>query len=327
MATILRWGLLGTARINTAVIGPIKASPRNELLAVASRETDRAEAYAKEWGIPRAYGSYAALLADHNVDVVYIPLPNHLHAPWAIRAAAAGKHVLCEKPLAMSLQEVDGIASSARAAGVVVAEAFMYRHHPRTLKVKELVEAGAIGELHVLRGAFTFQLDRPGDIRLDPSMGGGSLWDVGCYPINFARFVVGVEPVEVFGSQVVGPSEVDLTFAGQLRFPGNVIAQFDSGFRSQLRMHMELVGSDGTINIPQTFLPDSTSTLTITVGKSADILTIKAVDPYRGEVEDMFDAVVQGKPPRISLGDSRANIATLVALSQSARGGRPVALE
>ena len=177
MATILRWGLLGTARINTAVIGPIKASPRNELLAVASRETDRAEAYAKEWGIPRAYGSYAALLADHNVDVVYIPLPNHLHAPWAIRAAAAGKHVLCEKPLAMSLQEVDGIASSARAAGVVVAEAFMYRHHPRTLKVKELVEAGAIGELHVLRGAFTFQLDRPGDIRLDPSMGGGSLWD------------------------------------------------------------------------------------------------------------------------------------------------------
>jgi predicted dehydrogenase len=226
---LLRWGLLGTARINRSLIPPLRASARNELAAVASRDAARARAYADEWGIPHSHGSYEALLADPGVDVVYISLPNHLHAEWAIRAAEAGKHVLCEKPLALRVDEVDAMTAAAESAGVLVAEGFMYRHHPRTMEVKALIDDGAIGELHFVRGAFTFPLTRPGNPRWIPEMGGGSLWDVGCYPLSFARYVVGAEPLDVYGRQVEGPTGVDMTFAAQLTFPGNVLAQFDSG--------------------------------------------------------------------------------------------------
>ncbi len=178
----LRWGLLGTARINRMVIPPLRASAGNRLLAVASRDLARATGYAKEWGIERAHGAYEALLADPEIDAVYIPLPNHLHAEWTIRAARAGKHVLCEKPLALTVAEVDAMGAAARESGVVLAEAFMYRHHPQTLKVKELVDAGAIGPVRFVRGTFSFPLTRPDDVRLRPEWGGGCLWDVGCYP-------------------------------------------------------------------------------------------------------------------------------------------------
>ena len=229
---VFRWGLLGTARINRSLIPPLRSSQDNRLLAVASRDAARAVAYAREWGIERAHGSYEALLEDREIDAIYIPLPNHLHAEWAIKAAAAGKHVLCEKPLALSVGEVDAIEAAARKHGVVIAEAFMYRHHPQTLKVKQLVDEGAIGELRFVRGSFSFPLDNPGDCRLRPEWGGGSLWDVGCYPISFTRFLLGQEPVEVFGSQTKGPTGIDLTFAGQLVFANGVLAQIDSGFRS-----------------------------------------------------------------------------------------------
>ena len=191
--TKLRWGLLSTARINRALIPPLRASPRNELAAVASRGRERAEAYAREWSIPRAFGSYEDMLADPGIDVIYNPLPNRLHAEWTIKAAQAGKHVLCEKPLAMTVEEVDAMAAAAQQAGVVVAEAFMYRHHPQTLKVKEMVERGEIGDLRLVRGSFTFNLTHPGDVRLDPALGGGSLRDVGCYPISYARYVIGAD--------------------------------------------------------------------------------------------------------------------------------------
>ena len=199
--TPLRWGILGTARINRMLIPPLKASPDNRLVAVASRELARGEEYAREWGIGRVHGSYEALLADPEIDAVYIPLPNHLHAEWTIKAARAGKHVLCEKPLALTVADVDAMVSACREAGVVLAEAFMYRHHPQTLKVKQLLDEGAIGTLRYLRGAFTFELSRPNDVRLRPEWGGGCLWDVGCYPVSFARHLVGQEPLEVYGSR------------------------------------------------------------------------------------------------------------------------------
>jgi len=322
----LRWGLLSTARINRALIPPLRASPRNELAAVASRGRERAEAYAREWNIPRSFGSYEAMLADPDIDVIYNSLPNNLHAGWTIKAAQAGKHVLCEKPLAIAIEEVDAIAAATQKAGVIVAEAFMYRHHPQTLKVKEMAEGGKIGDLRLVRGSFTFDLTHPGDVRLDPAMGGGCLWDVGCYPISFARTLVGDEPVEVFGWQMTGPTGVAEMFTGQLRFPGEVYAQFDCGFRTPYRAHVEIVGSEGTITVPTPFKPGMKEHVMLTRGGETQTIAVPGQELYLGEVEDMADAILLGKTPRVSVADSRGNVASLLALSRSAREGKPVSV-
>jgi xylose dehydrogenase (NAD/NADP) len=370
-AMTLQWGILGTARINQALIPPLRASSRNKLVAVASRSQERAEAYAREWGISRAFGSYESLLADPAIDVIYNPLPNSLHAEWTIKAVQAGKHVLCEKPLAISVEEVDAISAAAAQAGRVVAEAFMYRHHPQTLQVKALVDSGSIGTPRLVRGSFSFNMTRANDVRLDPAMGGGCLWDVGCYPVSFARYLAGSEPVEVFGWQITGPSGIDELFAGQLRFAGShdLYAQFDCSFRVPLRTQLEIVGSEGVIRLPAPFTPGKAgsgsarsglwgvaaalptplkSFLRKLVARMPEALQtalqnsqeeflllrdgqtqrirLPRQELYAGEVEDMADAILLGKPPRVSLADSRGNVATLGALLRSAREGRPVPL-
>ena len=322
---VLRWGLLGTARINRMVIPPLRVCAGNRLLAVGSREAARAAAYAKEWNIVRAHGSYEALLADPEIDAVYIPLPNHLHAEWTIRAARAGKHVLCEKPLALTVAEVDAMEAAARENGVVLAEAFMYRHHPQTLKVKELVDGGAIGSVRFVRGTFSFPLDHPNDVRLRPEWGGGCLWDVGCYPLSFARFVLGEEPVEVVGSQVVGPSGIDETFAGQLVFPGEILVQIDAGFRSAVRTGLEIAGTEGTIVVRQPWRPEGLPIL-LTRGGETEEIAAGGEDRYLLEIEDLADCVRTGRTPRVTLAESRGNVATIVALLESARTGRAVKL-
>ncbi|HSD65858.1 MAG TPA: Gfo/Idh/MocA family oxidoreductase [Vicinamibacteria bacterium] len=322
---VVRWGLLGTARINRMVIPPLRASAGNRLVAVASRDPARAAAYAQEWGIGRAHGSYEALLADPEIDAVYIPLPNHLHAEWTLRATRAGKHVLCEKPLALSVAEVDAMGAAAREGGVALAEAFMYRHHPQTLKVRELVDGGAVGAVRFLRGTFHFPLTRPDDVRLRPEWGGGCLWDVGCYPLSFARFVIGTEPLEVFGSQVSGPTGIDETFAGQLVFPGGVLAQIDAGFRAPLRTGMEVVGTDGAIAVRQPWKPDGQPIL-LTRGNETEEIAVGGEDRYLLEIEDLADCARTGRAPRVTLAESRGNVAAIVALRQSAREGRPVRL-
>ena len=223
----LRWGILSTARINRNLIPALRASPRNELSAVASRDLARARDYAREWKIPGAYGSYEELLGDPNIDVIYNSLPNHLHAEWTIKAAQAGKHVLCEKPLALTLAEVDQVTQAARQAGVNVVEAFMYRHHPMNLKVRELIEKGVLGEIRYMRGTFSFVLNRPGNIRWLPETGGGSLWDIGCYPVSYARMVMGKAPDQVFAAQVIGESGVDLSLTGQMQYANGAFAQVE----------------------------------------------------------------------------------------------------
>jgi predicted dehydrogenase len=320
----LRWGLLGTARINRALIPPLRDSPRNRLRAVASRTPESASAYAREWGIEQAHGSYLALLADPEIDVVYLPLPNALHAEWAIRAARAGKHVLCEKPLATSPAEVEAIAAAAALNRVVIAEAFMYRHHPQTLRAREIVAEGRLGAVRFVRGSFSFTLTRPGDVRLDPALGGGALWDVGCYPLSFARTVLGEEPLEVTGSQRLGPSGVDLTFAGQLLFPSGALGQLDCSFEMPFRTGMEIVGTEATLLVSQPFKPGPEAVLLLQRGDARETIEVRAAELYRGEVEDMADAILDGKPSRVSLADSRANVAAIVALYRSAREGRPV---
>jgi len=325
MNKILNWGLLSTARINNALITPLRASKRNKLAAVASRSQQNADAYAKEKKIPRAHGSYESLLADPEIDVIYNPLPNHLHAEWTIKAVEAGKHVLCEKPLALSVEEVDAIQAAARKHGRVVAEAFMYRHHPQTLKVVELVQGGSIGTLKLIKGSFSFMLTREGDVRLNPEWGGGSIWDVGCYPISYARTVVGAAPLDVFGQQVTGPTGIDETFVGQMRFPNDVHMQFDSSFVIPLHAFVEIVGSEGTLNIPAPFKPNENEKIYLTRQGKTETIKIKGQELYIGEVEDMADAILLGKEPRISLEDSRANVMVIKALLESARTGKLVA--
>jgi xylose dehydrogenase (NAD/NADP) len=320
-----RWGLLSTARINRAIIPPIQASDRHELAAVASRDRDRGEAYAREWGIPRVHDSYETLIDDPDIDAIYNPLPNALHAAWTIRAARAGKHVLCEKPLATTVADVDAIAREAKAAGVVVTEAFMYRHHPQTLRLKALVDERAIGKLRLIRSAFTFPLTRTGDVRWEPALGGGSLWDVGCYPVSIARLLAGAEPQEVFGRSRQGKEDVDEAFTGQITL-GEVVAQFDAGFRAPLRTHLEVVGTDGVITASAPFKPGPDARLVVSRGEATDIVEVENQPLYIGELDDLADAATLGRAPRVTLADSRGNVATIVALYESARTGRPVAV-
>lgn len=321
----LNWGLLSTARINRALIPTLRASKRTALLAVASRTQSSADSYAREWKIPRAHGSYEALLADPDVDVIYNSLPNHLHAEWTVKALRAGKHVLCEKPFALTLPEVDTMIHAAQETGKVLAEAFMYRHHPQTWKVKELVDGGALGKLQLIKGAFTFILTREGNYRNFKDMGGGSIWDVGCYPISYARMLAG-EPTEVFGWQVQGPDGSDVGFFGQMKFANDVHAQFDSGFQSPVRSHMELVGSEASLFIPAPFKPGRSSDIFLRRGNTEDRIRIKGQELYLGEVDDMCDAILLGRPSRMALTDSRGNIAAILALLKSADTGKVVRL-
>jgi predicted dehydrogenase len=323
----LRWGLISTARINQALIPPLRNSERNELLGVASRSMVKAQDYTAEWEIPNAYGSYQALLDDADIDVVYNSLPNHLHAEWTVKALESDKHVLCEKPLAISLQEVDQMRAAAANHERVLTEAFMYRHHPQTILVKEMVDSGEIGEVRVIKGAFSYNLTNSGDVRLKPEMGGGSLWDVGCYPVSYARYILGHEPLEAFGWGTFGESGVDEVFIGQLRFVDDVFVQFDCGFRSLPRSRIVIIGSRATLTVPTPFKPGTDEVIKLFRDDQLETLEVPGQELYIGEVEDMTDAILSGKQPRISLEDSRNNVAVILALLQSAQEGRSVSLD
>jgi predicted dehydrogenase len=236
----------------------------------------------------------------------------------------AGKHVLCEKPLGLTLEEIDRIAAAARECGRVVAEAFMYRHHPQTQRVRELVKGGIVGELRAVKGAFSFVFERSGDVRWDPALGGGSLWDVGCYPVSYARHVLGAEPETACAWQELSPTGVDEAFFGQLRFPSGATLQFDSGFRAPLRTEMQFVGSEGVLTIPRPFKPGEREEVLLVRGDRCERLAMPGQTLYLGEVEDMEDALLLGRAPRVSLEDSRGNCAALLALRRAAVEGRAV---
>ena len=322
----IRWGLLSTARINRRLIPAILAAEGNELVAVASRELGKAAAYAAEWGISRIFASYQEILDSDFVDAVYISLPNSLHAEWSVRAAEAGKHVLCEKPLALSTAEIDQIVAAAEKNGVVVAEAVMYLYHPLLARMAELLRDGAVGEVKLVRGAFSFFMDQPNNVRWKAELGGGSLWDVGSYPVSFIRRMMG-EPAEVFGWQQLSESGVDESFAGLLRYDGNVLGVFDSGFRHQFRVEAEVVGSEGLLRLERPYVMTPTSRIVIRRGDEEEVDSLSEVNPYQCEVEAVAAAAREGKPLPVPLSSSRANVATLLALYQSAREGvpRPVA--
>jgi predicted dehydrogenase len=308
------------------IIPAIRAAARSEVAAVASRTVARAQAYAAEWKIPCAVGSYEAMLDNPEIDVVYIALPNSLHVEWTVRALEAGKHVLCEKPLALSVEDVDRIQSATGRASRVAAEAFMYRHHPLTHAAETVVKSGRLGAVRGFKGAFTFPLTREGDVRLDPALGGGSLWDVGCYPVSYACFLAGAAPVEVFGWQQSSAGGVDLEFAGMMRFADGSVAQFDSGFLGPLRAEMEVVGRVATLRIKRPFRTDDMSRLLLTTDDDTEALPFDSQPSFAGEITDMESAALDGRPPRIPLSESRRTVRTISSLYESARTRRPLHL-
>jgi D-xylose 1-dehydrogenase (NADP+, D-xylono-1,5-lactone-forming) len=327
--TKLHWGLLSTANINRQLIPPIRASARGELTAVASRDAAKSAEYAKTWDIPKAFDSYESMLAAPDVDVVYIGLPNNMHAEWAIKSMEAGKHVLLEKPFALNLAEVDQVIETSKRTGKVVIEAFMYRYSPQLLKIKEVIESGALGEINAVKASFTFYLDEEVNVRLMPETGGGSLWDVGCYPVSICQYVMGDKPIEVFGRQQTNAAGVDLTFLGQMRYANGKLGQFDCGFRTPYRTYVEVLGTKGSLST-RPFRPDANytgeATLHINRGDREEIISVPNPPLYIGEVEDMHDAILEGKAQRVTLAETRNHIATICALYDSAKSGQPVVL-
>jgi xylose dehydrogenase (NAD/NADP) len=317
----LRWGILGTARINRRVIPAMRLARRSELVAVGSRDRARAEQYAAEWSIPRAIAGYQTLLDDAGIDAVYIPLPNTDHVPWTLAAIAAGKHVLCEKPLALDPADVDRIAAAAVAAGVVVEEGFMYRHEPMTTRVISLLNDGAVGDVRAVVSGFTFAIGAGANIRMDRALGGGALWDVGCYPVTYAQLIAGHEPKMVFGSAHWSASGVDEEFMGLLRFdPGAMTANIYAGFRAAYRTWLEIVGTAGSLTVPHPFRPGPLETLELERNGVVEPIAVPgSPEIFVREIEDFEASVLDGTPQIVSLAESRRTAATLMALEASAR--------
>ncbi len=323
----LRWGILSTANIGRiAVIPAIHESSTSEVVAVASREPDRAREFATANGIPDAHGSYQALLEDERIDALYIPLPNSMHGEWTIRAAQAGKHVLCEKPLGLTAEECDAMADAAKDAGVACMEAFMYRFHPRIDRVLSLIADGAIGELRSIYSAFTFKLTKSDNIRLYPELGGGSLMDVGCYCINVSRTLVQSEPEEVQATATWTDRGVDEQMAGMLRFQGGVTAQFDCALSMERRECLHAAGTDGHLEVARAFLP-GTGEVTIEEYHGRGECKSHAVtgsDEYLLMVDHFAECVRAGLPVRYPLSEAAANMRAIEALYRSAKnGGKP----
>jgi predicted dehydrogenase len=318
----VRWGIVSTAHINRLVIPGAKASDKVELAAVASRTQERADAYARKWEIPRAYGSYEALLADPEIEAVYISLPNTLHCEWSIKALEAGKHVLCEKPLSRHHGEVEAAFAAAQQAGLHLMEAFMYRHNPQTKRLTELVAGGAIGELRLVRSVFSYGLYDPENIRLRSEVEGGALMDVGCYNVSGSRLLAG-EPERVWGEAWYGPTGTDWVFTGTMRFPGDVIATFDCGTAMVERDELEAIGTEGALFVDD---PWHCNVPGIEVRRQDGVerIELEHQDSYRLELENLADAIRGQGEPLLDREDAVAQARALEALHTSALTNAPV---
>jgi len=316
----VRWGFLSTAGINRAVLAGVRQTDRAEVVAVASREQQRADDYAREHGIERAHGSYEALLDDADVEVIYVSLPNSLHVEWSVRALEAGKHVLCEKPFDRRPREVERAFDAADQAGRLLMEAFMYRHHPQTKKLQEVVAAGAIGELRHLRSSFSFTLDNPEDVRLAPELDGGSLMDVGCYCLSISRLLAG-EPEQVFGLQRSGTTGVDLGFVGVLEFPGGVLGEFHCAFDLPDASGLEAIGSEGQVFVPEPFRCEDPH-----LDLNGERIDVEDMDRYQLQAEN-FSAAIRGEAePLLGRKDAVGQARAIDALYRSAASGAAVSL-
>ncbi len=324
MANPVKWGIISTADINRKVIPGAHASDEIDLVAVASRDRQRADEYAKHWEIPRAFGTYEDLLADPEIEAVYISLPNTMHCDWSIRALEAGKHVLCEKPLSRHPDEVAAAFDTADRTGLHLSEAFMYRHNPQTKRLQQLVADGAIGQLRLVRSVFSYSLYDHDNIRLRTDVEGGALMDVGCYNVSGSR-LLGGEPERAFGEAWFGPSGTDWVFAGTLRFPADVLAVFHCGTALPNHDELEVIGSEGSLFLDD---PWHCNSPTIELRRDGDVerIDVPHEDSYRLELENVSAAIRGEGDLLLGRADAMGQARTLEALHESATSGSPVPL-
>ena len=311
----MRLGLLSTARINRAILTGASLTDAVDVVAVGSRDPARAEEYAREWRIPRAHGSYEALLADPDIDAIYNSLPNSLHVEWSIRALEAGKHVLCEKPLSRTAAEVERLFDVAERKGLLVMEAFMYRHHPQTHALRELVRSGGIGEPRQIRSSFSFMLTNPANVRLRADLDGGALMDLGCYCISGSRLTAG-EPEVVLGRQVVGGTGVDMRFDAILHFPGDVLAEFHCGFDLPPASGLEVIGSEGSVLVREPWQCRDPH-----LEVNGERIEVPDADRYQLELENFAAAARGDASALLGRDDAVAQARVIEALYRSAERG------
>jgi D-xylose 1-dehydrogenase (NADP+, D-xylono-1,5-lactone-forming) len=346
----LRWGILSTARIADQLVRAIHLSSNSELVAVASRDLKRAQEWAQKRDVPRTFGSYEEMLASDAIDAVYLPLPNSLHAQWSLRAAQHHKHVLCEKPLASNAAEVAEMLRTAKSNGVKLMEAFMYRFHPQWQVVRRMLDEDAIGQVTLIRGTFDFYLGNLADIRLSKELAGGSLMDVGCYPVNAARMLMDAEPVAVQASAVWGRSpaqvvvpmsrastastsgtsasvsdSVDVSFVGALEFANGALAAIDSSFRAENHQWVGISGTKGHIGVLKPFrMGEESTTILLDHDGKGETLAVPGANEYHLMVEHFADAVLNDQPLAYPPEDSLRQIRVMDALYESAREGKRV---
>ena len=326
----VRWGVLGGAKIAIEkVIPAMQAGTHSEVTAIASRDPNRIGRLSDSLGIPNVYASYDDLLGDPDVDAVYIPLPNHLHVPWTVKAAEAGKHVLCEKPIGLNAEEARTLVGVRERTGVVIQEAFMVRTHPQWLKVVELIDSGRIGELRAVTGFFSYFNRDPGNIRNDPTYGGGAVFDIGCYPIFIARWIFGEEPICVFASIENDPDmKIDRLSSAILDFPTGR-ATFTCGTQLVPHQRMQFFGSRGRIEVeipfnipvdnPTRIFVDDGSDL---YGRNVEVIEIARANQYTIQGDEFSKALLENATPPIPLEFSIGNMAVIDAVFRSARSGK-----
>lgn len=324
----IQWGVLGYARIaRESLIPAILRASNSELHAVASREDAKLAECSAQFPTPAVYDGYDELLRDPAVDAVYIPLPNSLHREWTIRAAEQGKHVLCEKPLALTAAHCREMTAACAANKVLLMEAFMYRYTDRTRQVLEVLRSGALGEIKFISSTFRFLLaNNPTSIKLKPELGGGSLYDAGCYPVNFTGMVMDEitrgQPEATLPESIVAQCArkggVDFVYSALLKYPSGLIASLHSGYNAQKVVRSEIVGTQGALDIPDTFF-DNPGVLTLSAGQERREIPVAESDRYRLEVEDFADAILQKRAPRLGLAETQRNLEVMDRLQAAAK--------
>jgi predicted dehydrogenase len=323
----LRWGILGVAKINNRIVPGFRASPRADLVAIASRDVARARESARTWNLQVAHGSYEALLDDPGIDAVYIPLPNTLHAEWTRKAADRGKHVLCEKPLTPTASEAAELVAYCRNKKVQLMEGFMWPHHPRTSRIRRVIDSGAIGSVQRVTGTFTFLLPiEPANIRLQPALAGGSLLDVGCYPVYGIRWAFGAEPVGVYARSRYEHG-VDVALNGMVWLADGRTASFDCGFTQPIRPWLEISGTAGSIFVPEMWVPGPrASYLVRREGHDPEEIVVEGENQIANMINGFSRSILEGTPVRPSADEAVRTLRVLDALATSAREGKEVSV-
>ncbi|MEC5396269.1 Gfo/Idh/MocA family protein [Uliginosibacterium sp. H1] len=312
----IRWGVLGYARIARMSFLPALARSGNaRLQAIATRGSDKLDAIRQETGCGNVHASYEALIADPDVDAIYIPLPNSMHKPWTLKALAAGKHVLCEKPLGLDAAEAREMADAARAAQRLLMEAFMYRYTERSRKLKEIIDSGVLGSIRHVNAQFRFFLDRPNTIKVQPELGGGALYDVGCYPINLLGLITGRTPIAVH-AEAEFDNGVDVNLSALFRYEDGLLATIHTGFNAFGRQGAEIIGTQGVLEVPDPFL-DFRGHLSLHTREGTRLIPVVESDRYRGEVEDFSAAILEGRQPLFGLDETIRNAEVLDRVAQA----------